>query len=383
VDQWIDFSSFEIEPARGAWLYPIFGIQSAFNPKQITEAKKDILKVIGVLNDHLLHTTFIVGNQITLADITIATAFVELVKNVLTAETLAPFGNFVRWFNTAVNQKQFKAVLGEVAFAKVEAQPKKAEKAKGEEKEAGKEKKEVAKHAAEGKKEKPKHEGKKEGAKKEGGKKEGAKKEDKPKKEQAKKEEKKKEAKEAVDDGDDDDDKPKAPKVKNVLDSLPASPMIFDAVKKLFFLEKPYNKAFFPAFWGPAKSEETKITTYDPAGYSVYSCRYKYEDEFSQYFLAQNLLGGFVQRLDKLRKYGMGVLMLIGATEEKKPWNLVGLWIFRGQDVPFEMKDCDDSEHYNFVKLDMGVDANKKKFEQYLTSDVVDGLPVLDRRFFK
>jgi len=405
VDQWIDYANTEIEPARGAWLLPIFGIQKTFNPKQIVEAKKDILATVKLLDNYLFHHTYLVGNQITLADITIVTQFVELVKRVLTAESLKQSGNFVRWFVTCINQKQFRAVLGDVVFAKAEEQAKKAEKAGGEEK---KEKKDAGAEKSGERKEKPKGKeggskkeqtkkenqpkkegGKKDGAKKEGGKKEGGKKEDGAKAEQkgkaggggGKKEQK--EATPPADDGDDDEDKPKGPKVKNPLDLLPASPMIFDATKKLFYSERPYNKAFFPAFWGPAKNEEAKMTTFDPSGYSVWTCRYKYEDEFTQYFLAQNLLGGFVQRLDKLRKYGMGCLMLTGESDEKKPWRLIGVWMFRGQGIPAEMNECDDSEHYNFVKLDMSTDANKKLFQDYLTGDVVDGLQVLDRRNFK
>lgn len=381
VDQWIDYATTEIEPARGAWLFPIVGLQKAFNPKQITEAKKDILASVKLLNSHFLHHTYLVGNQITLADITIVTQLAELVKRVLTAETLKEYGNFVRWFVTCVNQKQFRAVLGDVQFAKVEEQAKKA---------AGSEEKKE--HKEGGKKEQgKKQEGKKEGAKKEQGKKEQGKKEQ-SKKEGAKKEEKKEEKKEKAkkeaappaDLGDEDDeDKPKKPKEKNPLDLLPVSPMIFDAVKKLFFSERPYNKAFFPAFWGPAKNDEAKITTWDPAGYSVWTCRYKYEDEFTMWFLAQNLLGGFLQRLDKLRKYAMGALMLTGETDEKKPWRLIGIWIFRGQAIPAEMGECDDSEHYNFTKLDMGNVANQKLLVDYLTAEKIDGLNVLDRRYYK
>jgi len=134
VDQWIDYANTEIEPARGAWLLPIFGIQKTFNPKQIVEAKKDILATVKLLDNYLFHHTYLVGNQITLADITIVTQFVELVKRVLTAESLKQSGNFVRWFVTCINQKQFRAVLGDVVFAKAEEQAKKAEKAGGEEK---------------------------------------------------------------------------------------------------------------------------------------------------------------------------------------------------------------------------------------------------------
>jgi len=89
----------------------------------------------------------------------------------------------------------------------------------------------------------------------------------------------------------DEDDMPAVPKGKNALDLLPKSPMILDMVKKLMFTEKPHNPKFFDLLF----EGSDEITLFDPAGYSVYTCHYKYNDEHTKFFLSCNLMGGFLQ----------------------------------------------------------------------------------------
>ena len=138
VDQWVNWSGFELEVARGAWLLPIYG-HAPHYPEVSQLAKEKVLSYVEIMNKHLLTRTYFVGNYITLADIVIATACVELVRlvrsfcaarlelirlraQVLTPEVLKKNENFARWYTTVVNQPQFKAVLGEVQYAAQEAQ---------------------------------------------------------------------------------------------------------------------------------------------------------------------------------------------------------------------------------------------------------------------
>jgi elongation factor 1-gamma len=364
VEQWIDWSAFEVEPARGAWLLPIFKVLD-YNKRVYEEAKKDIDAYMAVLDKHLLTATYLVGNQITLADIVVGTAFAGLYSTVLPVGATGKYINFTRWLDTLYNQPQFKKVLGDVKQAATEqvapegasaaAAPAAAT--------AGKEKKEAPKGD---KKKDEKPAGKKEAAPK------AEKKADKPKEPAPKKEE-------DLSHLMGDEEGPKEPKAKNPLDLLPKSPMILDAVKKLFFSEKPYNKKFFDTLF-KGSDEATK---WDNAGYSVYTCEYKYNDEHKVYFLTCNLMGGFIQRVERLRKYGFGALNLVGETDEKAPWKLGGVWIFRGQDIPAEMTECDDSEHFNFTKVDVTKPAGQKVLSDALAADVIDGLNVLERRYFK
>lgn len=62
-------------------------------------------------------------------------------------------------------------------------------------------------------------------------------------------------------------------------------------------------------------------------------------------------VGGFLQRIDYVRKYAFGVMCILKNSEGQFP--IKGFWIFRGQDIPQMMKDeCYDLELYDWQKLD-------------------------------
>jgi glutathione S-transferase len=81
VEQWVDFAAHELEPARGCWMGPILG-QCKFNDQYYQKAKKDVQTIMEVLNAHLMKHTFMVGNHVTLADIALVAALVDLYTTV-------------------------------------------------------------------------------------------------------------------------------------------------------------------------------------------------------------------------------------------------------------------------------------------------------------
>lgn len=325
VDQWIEFCTNELEPARGIWLYPIFGYL-AYNEKAYAEAKKEVTKSLTVLNNHLLNNTFMVGNAVTLADIVIAASLVHLYTMVFTPKFLSAFPNVTRWFTTCIHQAEFAKVVGKVEFAKEEATAPKAPKAE--------------KKAAEPKAEKP-----------------------------AAAPAAAKPAAAA------EEDEPKPIKKKNPLDDLPPSSMDLDATKKLAFSKRPFLPDFFEKMW----------PTWDNEGYVWYTCNYNYNADNTEYWKLGNLVGGYIQRSDSCRKYAMGCMQLAGPEDEEStgPWELSGVWLFRGQDFLPEMKDNPDAEYYTWTKVDVTTDAGKAKVKEYFMGETVDGKPVQDRRYFK
>ncbi|KAG2795124.1 hypothetical protein PC129_g23601, partial [Phytophthora cactorum] len=112
VDAWIDFSAYELEVPLEAWLSPILG-WSKFNAAALTKAKADVKKALQTLENHLHLRTYLVGEQITLADIFIASALVYPFKFVLDKEFRKPYSAVNRWFSTLVNQPEFQAVVGD------------------------------------------------------------------------------------------------------------------------------------------------------------------------------------------------------------------------------------------------------------------------------
>ena len=69
-------------------------------------------------------------------------------------------------------------------------------------------------------------------------------------------------------------------------------------------------------------------------GYSAWLAEYKYNDELNMTFMACNLVSGMFQRLEKLHKNGFGSVVIFGEDGNLK---IGGLWIFRGQELAFEV----------------------------------------------
>ena len=310
VEQWIEFASSEIDLPASVWIYPILGYIPN-NENATGKAKADIKKVLDALNKHLNANTFLVGHRITLADIVVAMSLYYLYQKVLDAPFRKASVNTNRWYLTVVNQPEFKSVIGEVKLC---------------------EKTEVASNApvktATKEKEQPK-------------------KQEKPAEKPAKKAEPKEEEEESLE-----DDKPKA---KNPLDLLPPSKFILDDWKRKFS-NSDARSAALPWFW----------ENIDKEGYSVWFGDYKYNDELLKTFMTLNLINGFLQRLEKLRKYGFGSIILFG---DEPKMEISACFLVRGLNMPQEMHDCDDVEHYTWRKADLNDEATRELINDFFSWD--------------
>ncbi|RKO86991.1 hypothetical protein BDK51DRAFT_35188 [Blyttiomyces helicus] len=325
IQQFTAIADTEVAPAATNWLFGILG----FYPYNEANAKKGIdstRRLVDVLNKHLLKKTFLVGETITLADISLFTAFLPFFTNVFDPVFRAEFKNFTRWFITLSKQPNFSSVIGDVVLAEVVATPKKVEK-----------------------KAEPKAEKKAE-----------------PKAE--KKAEKKKKA------DDDEEDEPsyedEKPKEKNPLDLLPPSSFNLDAWKRMYSNNDTRPTAV-DWFW----------SNYDPAGFSIWKVSYKYQSELTLTFMSSNLIGGFFQRLERARKYAFGSLLVLGEDNKNE---IVGYFVFRGTGVPFEVSDAADYESYDFKKVNTDDKAIREEFNAYIAWDeVIEGKKFSDGKIFK
>jgi len=316
VDQWIEFSVTEIDLPASVWVFPILGYIKN-DPVATQRAKGDIRKVLEILNHHLGDRTFLVGERLSLADIVVATSLHRLYQKVLDDPFRKSFVNTNRWFTTIVNQPEYLAVAGPTTLAaKMEVAP------KAELEEVNQEKPKKA--------EKPKQE--------------------KPKVEKPK-EEKPKETEDVDEDG-----IPQEPKKKSLLDSLPPSKMVMDEWKRTYSNEETRPVAL-PWLW----------KNFDKEGYSFWHSEYKYNAELTKTFMTANLVSGFLQRLDKLRKHAFGSLIIFG---EDGGLEISGVWLFRGLGIPEEMSpDCDDSEHYTWKKLNHEDTESRELIEDFFAWD--------------
>lgn len=134
----------------------------------------------------------------------------------------------------------------------------------------------------------------------------------------------------------------KKKKAKNPLELLPPTKFNLDTWKKTYSNAKVTKTGAMPWFW----------ENFDAEGWSIYFADYKYNEEFEELFKVSNLIGGFIQRLDKLRKWGFGVVLIFGDVD-KSDYYVSSCWLWRGQDVPQEMLDNPMAEHWTFRKADV------------------------------
>ncbi|XP_077995519.1 elongation factor 1-gamma-like [Glandiceps talaboti] len=317
VLQWVNFADSEILPAAATWVFPTLGIMQ-YNKQNSERAKDDVKKILNVLNEHLKTRTYLVGERVTLADITTACNLLMLYRQVLDGDFRKAYCNVNRWFTTLINQKEFKTVIGDVQLCEKMAQfdAKKFKEMQG---------------AGEDKKEKKKKE---------------------EKKQQPKKHEKKQkpEAEEK-----DEDDVPKEPKKKDPYADLPPSKFDMDAWKRCYSNNDTITVAI-PYFWEHIDKE----------GYSFWFCEYDYAKDLERVFQSCNLIGGMFQRLDKLRKTAFASVLLFG---EDFNSTISGVWLMRGQTLAFELNEdwTTDSASYTWTKMNPDDPKDKKKIEDYFS----------------
>ena len=332
VDSWMDFCNHEIEFPASVWLYPAFGFMPA-NETASDKARKDLSTALAVLERQLAGHKFLVGDKMTIADITIVSALVYPFKFVCDADFRKPFPSVVAWFESCVALKAFSNVVGtfnlcvdelEVGAAKVVAPKAKQEK-------------------------KPKEEKKK------------APKADKPKKE-------KKEEEEV-------DETPKEVKKEHpfkIMDGEKKSPFIMDAWKKTYSNEKGDYTGSMKYFWD----------NYDAEGWSIWRGDYLWDEENKVLFMTSNLINGFIQRTEEIRKWLFGTLTIRG--DESGLMKVTGYFLIRGQEIQ-PLIDCnDDAEQYKWTKVEeVNEDTKKMLYDYWCSEGPLDGEACLDSRVYK
>jgi elongation factor 1-gamma len=320
VEQWMDFAATEVDTNLARWLYPRLGYMPYIAPSEEV-AIAGLKRALDALNTHLASNTFLVGHAVTLADIVMTCNLYHGFARILTKAFTSEFPHVERYFWTMVNQPNFKKVIGEVKQA--EAVPAIQKKAA-----APAKPKEVKKEAP---KEAPKP------------------------------------VVEALE-----EEAPK-PKAKNPLDLLPPSKMVLDDWKRLYSNTKSnFHEVAIKGFWN----------MFDPEGYSLWFCEYKYQEENTVSYVTMNKVGGFLQRMDLCRKYAFGKMLVIGSVP---PFKLKGLWLFRGQEIPkFVMEEVYDMELYTWTKVDLSDEAQKERVNAMIEDlEPFEGEALLDAKCFK
>ena len=230
IVRWLSFANSEILPAIAGWFCPLIG-REPYNQKNVRDNEAKANKAIGVLEQHLLVNTFLVGERITLADLFTTGVMTRGYQFVFGKEWRGKYPCTTRWFETVYNQPMYLEVADKLQFIDEPVKytpPKKEEKPK-----------------ATPKAEKPKP---------------------KPKEEEK----------------DEEDEPAPAPKPKHPLEALPKPTLVLDDWKRKYSNEETREVAL-PWFWENLKTDE----------YSLWRCDYKYNDELTMTFMTSNLIGKY------------------------------------------------------------------------------------------
>ena len=166
---------------------------------------------------------------------------------------------------------------------------------------------------------------------------------------------------------------PKEKKKVNPLDELPPSKLELESFKRAFLNNKNKEDAM-NKFW----------EIYDPEGYSLWWVEYQnLPSECKILYRTSNSKGMFLQKCDALRRYAFAVHGVYGVENDYK---VRGMWMFRGKEIPQEMKDNDLYEYLTFRRIDINKPEDKQLVHDYWTkldeNDEVEGRKCADCEYF-
>ena len=352
IMQWIEFANCEILRCNKSIIYPIFG-WSEFIKEDYDKNNNKLKEYLRLMDKNLEKNEFIVGNNLTLADIELFNSLRFLMMFHLPEalrKKLIP--NLNKWFEKIMNTKEAIEAYGRTVLCKNMLKPfsgkickknlenindNKVEKRDKEEKDSKDENK--------GKKNKKEKKDKKE---KQGNKK------DNEQKENNKQDEIKKEK------------EPYVPGLlelprfniqeieNNPLDSLPESKFDLDKFKS-DFINNSNKKGAMRNFW----------KAYDPEGYSLWYIEYNNApNECVTLFRTCVIKGDILEQLKYFKKYCFGVLGAYGGNGDYK---IKGCMLWRGNEIPQEIKNINCYDKMTFKKLDYNQKRDQQLVHDYWT----------------
>jgi elongation factor 1-gamma len=226
IVRWMSFSNSEVLPPIGNWFRPLIG-KDPYNKKNVEDAKAIASKALAALENHFLVNTWLVGQRLTLADLTLASQISRGFQYVLDKQWRSENPNVTRWYETVVNQPIWKAVVEKPIFVE-----------------------EAVKYTP-------------------------------PKKDPKPAAAPKAAAPKAAAAAEEEDDTPAEPKpAKHPLEALGKPTLILDDWKRKYSNFETRTEAL-PWFW----------ENYKPDEYSLWRVDYKYNDELTMTFMSANLVG--------------------------------------------------------------------------------------------
>lgn len=323
VDECLETIREDLEKPLKVWLDMVFGTVPK-DAEKLKKAQADVKKFLFIIEQRLKKSSHLVGTTLTIADIAMASSLVWAYRALFDEKYRKPLGALNAWFTTVSSVPQFAHHWGSIKLAKVALEVPEAPKAQ--EKPVPVKKEEVKKPAAK------KH--------------------------------------------DDDEEEEEKEPVKKVdpLSLLPPTSFDLDEWKKTITNTKD-RFSVMPNFW-------EKL---DKAGWSAWFIDYeKAEGEGEKLVQFENLLDGFVQRMEAIRRFSFGTMGIYGNVPTLE---LRGCLLLRGQEILQGLLDHPQFEYCKKQKVDWESETDRKRLEEYWCNvnenQKVDGLEVQSIRFWK
>ena len=109
----MSFANNEILPAVAGFFRPLVG-RDPYNKKSVDDHQKATYKIVGVLEQHLLTNTYLVGERITLADIFSVSIVSRGFEYLFDKKWRQENPNVTRWFETIHNQPNYLEIVEKV-----------------------------------------------------------------------------------------------------------------------------------------------------------------------------------------------------------------------------------------------------------------------------
>ncbi|CAI5451631.1 unnamed protein product [Caenorhabditis angaria] len=326
IVQWLQFAEGYLLPAVLGYVLP--SVSAANLDKKVLEQyKNELFAQLTTLNNILVSRTFLVGERLSLADVSVALDLLPAFQHVLDASARSTFVNVTRWFRTVVNQPAVHSVLGDVTLATSVAQFNQATfkdlSAKLQKAAPKAEKPKAAKPAA-------------------------------------------------AAPADEEDDIPKEKESKDPFADMPKGTFNLDNFKRSYSNEDTATKAI-PHFW----------ENFDKENWSIWKCEYKYPEDLTLGFMSCNLIAGMYQRLEKLKKNAFASMILFGTDNNS---TISGIWVWKGDKLAFELSSDwqVDYESYSWTKLDANnADVVKEVNEYFMWEGDFGGKKFNQGKIFK
>ena len=339
IIQWIEFANNEIFKCNKNIIYPIFGWNN-LNKEDYNKDNNKIKEYLKIIEKELENKEYIIGNKISIADIKLFSSLRYLMILYLPEQMrnkLYPKIN--KWYEKIMNTSEAINAYGRTILCKNIIKPyngiinKNIEKIENNQKKDKKDKKENIQKNKEIKKEK----------------------------------------------------EPYIPSIlelprynikpieNNILDLLPESKFDLDKFK-IEFLKNNNKKNGMKYFW----------KNYDPDGYSLWFIEYNNDiNECITLFRTCIIKGNILEQLKYFKKYCFGVLGVYGNDSDYK---IKGCLLWRGNEIPEEIKNIDCYNKLNIRKLDYNQKKDQQLVHDYWTKigekEKVFKKPAIDTRYF-